>query len=266
MKRYIIFTPYYISTGEFYFVSEGQELNKLLSYLDDQRIHKDVNQSLLSIYKIIEEDKKYPTTIYDLVKVMNERQVNSESENFVIRWLDSSLGEYRLEGNKSRGGIEEKLVELVAAGEKEILILNADEAKDAEAFYQEYRNKKMIGSDQEESIEKTIIFVTAFKRLAKAEGGECDFGSKFIIGLSDNIDTARGILKSKESFVRDHFYEFIIIEEIFMGVHPFAKKTSETYKVVDPALINEGNTSKKNAFEKINTPVDLNNIIVGISN
>ncbi|MGF7535785.1 hypothetical protein AAGG74_19190 [Bacillus mexicanus] len=263
MKRYIVFTPYYMANGEVYFVNEGLELNELLSYLDGQRIHKDVNQSLLSIYKVIEENKKYPTTIKELVKVMNERIKDPESENFIIRWEDSSLGEYKLDGNKSREGIEEKLVELTTAGETDILILNADEAKDAENFYKEHRNKMLIGLDKEEATEKTIFFVTAFEKLSKTENGEYDLGDKLIIGVSEDIEDARSNLRKQEKFIRGNLYKFVIIEEIFIGMRPFTKKYSETYS--DGTLSpKEENDFDELFFKIIDTPDDFKYMTVGL--
>lgn len=133
MNKYIVFGTSGLKPYEFHFVNEGKELLDILNQLKGQQIHPNMNQSLITMYDVISEEKIYPTTLEEMRAEMDKRRIQFRGGHYLIRWKQKS-GKYKTKTYDFIEDLEYRLESLEEKGITDILILNTDEAMAADTF------------------------------------------------------------------------------------------------------------------------------------
>lgn len=110
--------------------------------------------------------------------------------------------------------------------------------------------------------EKTVIFVTTFEKLEKTEGDYYEFGSTRTVGVFEDIEEARDIVKNNKDDICETIYNFAVIEEVNMGLYPMLKREPEFYKVTNVTKIGVDGKEIYNSeltYELIKPPESLQN-------
>lgn len=133
LTKYIVFGTSGLRPYEFHFVNEGKELLDILNHLKGQLLHPNMKQSLITMYDIINEDKKYPTTLKEMKAEMDKRRIQFKGGHYLIRWKQKN-GKYVTKTYDFVEDLEYRLETLEEKGITDILILNTNESMDADTF------------------------------------------------------------------------------------------------------------------------------------